>query len=287
MFAPAVSLLADAAQLLARPGAGEGAAEADAQAAAVQEVTQLAARALASMHAALEQQRQALAGGDAAGGGYWRSNPQALSPAEAAEAACSTSASLCSLLTTLRLHASGVAAAEPGSSLRRQQLDALAAAAAADLRLLAPYGPSGALDSLAGQLQQEAEQEEQQQQGGSSTAALSTLVLYCGAAKHGAGSTAAAVLASAPAASAAWRTLPDPWPMLPRSLMTPFYAPPPFTQSWWASETTSPAWWPPAGRRQRRGSSGRRRWRPASRLMVSGQRSGLVGRTVGLQPPLH
>ena len=267
MFAPAVSLLADAAQL---------AASADAQAPAAHEVAQLAARTLASMHAALEQQRRALAGGAAAAGGYWRSNPQAPSPAGAADAACSTGASLCSLLTTLRLHASGVAAAQPGSSRRRQQLDALAAAAAADLRLLAPYGPSGALDTLAGQLQQDEGGEEQQ--GGSGE--LSTLILYCGVAKHGEWlwDVRSPLSPSCPPAShltlcllrllsrpslrcftPALTSLPSRLPAL-RCM-----------QSLRGSGTTWPAWWRPAAPRPRRGGWGRRRWLRASRPTVRGR----------------
>lgn len=155
MFAPAVGQLTGALQLLLEQEAeGQQAAApaatlqevAQLEGRTLQEVAQLAGRTLASMHAALEQQRQAPAGGCAASS-YWRSNPQAPSLAEAAEAARSAAASLCSLLTTLRLHASSTGLA--GGSQQRQQLEASAAGAAADVRQLAPFGPSGVLDYLA------------------------------------------------------------------------------------------------------------------------------------------
>lgn len=144
MFAPAVSHLCDASQLLTEQP------DAAAAAALPLKLAQLAARTLASMHAVLRQQRLALgtSQGDAAPC-FWRSNPQqqhADGAAGGAEAACSASASICALCTTLRLHGpSGQAA--PGRL--RQQVEALAVAAAADLRLLAPYAASGQLAYLA------------------------------------------------------------------------------------------------------------------------------------------
>ncbi|PRW56714.1 hypothetical protein C2E21_4752 [Chlorella sorokiniana] len=181
-FAPALGLLREAAQLLLhqleQQEAGEAAEAASSigsdPAAVLRELSQLASRALASMHAALRAQQLRLATGQPAGGsGYWRANPDQPSPAEAADAACAACSDVCLLLSTLRLHSSGLLAA---SSKQRQQQDALAAAAAADLRLLAPYGASGLLDYLATLPKEEAY--------GSSAAARQFLVLYAAAAKQ-------------------------------------------------------------------------------------------------------
>ena len=145
VFAPAVSQLADAAQQLeAWRGSAGAATAAAAAAAALQELAQLAGRALASMTAALRQQRLAPGGALRAACGFWRTSPQQPAPAAAAGAACAASADICSLLTSLRLRSSsGV------SGKLRQQVEALAAAAAADLRQLAPYAGSGQLAELA------------------------------------------------------------------------------------------------------------------------------------------
>lgn len=137
MFAPAVGHLCEAAQML---GAAAGSD-------VLQQLVQLAARALASMHATLVQQQPGLAAAGRRSSGGWRANPQAPSPAEAAAEACTVAADLCFLLTTLRLH--GSAGGEASGTRQRQQLEALAAAAAADLRQLAPYGTAGLLDRLA------------------------------------------------------------------------------------------------------------------------------------------
>jgi hypothetical protein len=146
MFAPAVSQLEEASQLLQQQKQAEGGAPAAAPAIAalLQELTQLASRALAAMHAALQLQRQALAG-SAASSSFWRSN-QRQSAAEAADVACTVSATLCSLCTALRMHA---ASGSQAAGRQRQQLEALSAGAAADLRQLAPYAASGQLAHLA------------------------------------------------------------------------------------------------------------------------------------------
>ncbi len=156
MFGPALGLLREALQPLqqqlerrqpAEAGEAAGSSSSDpAAVAALQELSQLASRALASMHAALRAQQLRLAAGQSAGGGYWRANPDQPSPAEAADAACAACAEACLLQCTLRLHGSGQPA---GAAKQRQQQEALAAAAAADLQLLRPYGTSGLLDYLA------------------------------------------------------------------------------------------------------------------------------------------
>ena len=144
MFAPVVSQLGEASQLLQQQQQAKGAPAAAAAAALLQDLTQLAGRALAAMHAALQLQRQALAG-SVASSSFWRSN-QRHSAAEAADVACTVSAALCSLCTSLRMPAAGSSQA---AGRQRQQLEALAAGAAADLRQLAPYAASGQLAHLA------------------------------------------------------------------------------------------------------------------------------------------
>ena len=155
MFAPALGLLREAAQLLlhqleqqeagkAADAAGSGTSDA---AVVLQELSQLGSRTLASMHAALRAQQLRMAAGQPAGGtSYWRANPDQPSPAEAADAACAACCDVSLLLTMLRLHRSGL---PPAGGRQRQWQEALSAAAAADLRLLAPYGASGLLDYLA------------------------------------------------------------------------------------------------------------------------------------------
>lgn len=182
MFAPALGLLREAAQLLlhqlerqeagkAAGAAGSGTSDA---AVVLQELSQLGSRTLASMHAALRAQQLRMAAGQPAGGmSYWRANPDQPSPAEAADAACAACCDVSLLLTTLRLHRSGL---PPAGGKQRQWQEALSAAAAADLRLLAPYGASGLLDYLATLPKEEAY--------GSSTAARRFLVLYAAAAKQ-------------------------------------------------------------------------------------------------------
>lgn len=148
MFTPTVSLLCDASHLLLEAGkAAEPAATSGGDpAAALAELSQLAGRALASMHAALGAQQLRLATGQPSSSSYWRANPDQPPPAQAADAACAACSGICLLLSMLRLHGSGLPL---GGGRQRQQREALAAAAAADLRLLAPYGASGLLDYLA------------------------------------------------------------------------------------------------------------------------------------------
>ncbi|KAL4443789.1 hypothetical protein ABPG75_011526 [Micractinium tetrahymenae] len=179
-FAPAVSQLGEAAQQLAAAQAGAAAQQQQQRqqhAGLARELHQLAGRALAAMYAALLQQRLALRSGSsqaASSSSYWRANPQALPPAAAAEAACTVAAAACCLLTELRLR-QGSSQAGSGRS-GRPQIESLAAAAAGDLRQLAPYASSGLLMQLAGTAQEEV--------CSSSEAARRFLVLYGGAAKQ-------------------------------------------------------------------------------------------------------
>ncbi|KAL4442009.1 hypothetical protein ABPG77_011270 [Micractinium sp. CCAP 211/92] len=179
MFGPAVSQLAEVAAQLAGEQAGaaeQGEQAQQAQAGLARELLQLAGRALAAMHAALLQQRLALRSGSvpASGSSYWRANPQSLLPPAAAEAACAAAAAACCLLTDLRLQHDGSRAGDGRSG--RQQIQALAAAAAGDLRQLAPYASSGLLAELAGAAQEEV--------CSSASAARRYLVLYGGAAQQ-------------------------------------------------------------------------------------------------------
>jgi hypothetical protein len=154
MFAPAVAQLSAALSLLVDQQNAQqqaGAVEGDTTA-LLSELARLAARALASMHTALQQQRLApgagLPGGRT-GAGFWRTKPLP-SPAVAAEAARGACAALCMLRARLRMHGEGPS---PASKLQqRRQLDAQGLLVAADLRLLAPFAASGLSAELAQQV---------------------------------------------------------------------------------------------------------------------------------------
>lgn len=280
MFGPAVSQLAEVAAQLAGEQAGaaeQGEQAQQAQAGLARELLQLAGRALAAMHAALLQQRLALRSGSvpASGSSYWRANPQSLLPPAAAEAACAAAAAACCLLTDLRLQHDGSRAGDGRSG--RQQIQALAAAAAGDLRQLAPYASSGLLAELAGAAQEEV--------CSSASAARRYLVLYGGAAQQGGlegegrgckgnvwHSLGQRDRARVLGCGAHHPCLVDPsvgctqvrgWNPLCSCPTLPLCPPPPL-QSWWASGTTWPAWWRHARPARRHATWQRRPWQHQS-----------------------
>lgn len=119
MFAPAVGQLEEALQLLLQQQQqAEGAPAAAAAAAALlQGLTQLAGHALAAMHAALQLQQQT--GRQRCHSAFWRSN-QRRSAAQAADAACTVSAAICSFCTRPRMRTHG---GRQVAGRQRQQLE--------------------------------------------------------------------------------------------------------------------------------------------------------------------
>lgn len=148
VFGPAVSQLSEAFRVIQRQQPEGSAAHGGPMVELLHELTPLARRALASMHATLEQQqlRQALPGCQT-GSHIWRCQLRSASAAETVQTACTVSAAICSLCTALRLHSNDSNSSMSGAQW--QQVHALAAATAGELRLLSPYATSGLLAQLA------------------------------------------------------------------------------------------------------------------------------------------